>query len=73
MPATPHKPISDFDGDGVVFRFLANVSGHRPELVIEFDSGSHSTTITLGPAVLGNFAGEVEKARKALLALWVAR
>jgi hypothetical protein len=66
-------PISDFDGDGTVYRFFASVSGPHPELVIEADSGQHVTRLTLGSADLGNFAHYTEEARKELLRLWVAR
>ena len=65
--------ISDFDGDGTVYRFFASVAGSQPELVIEADSGQHVTRLTLGSADLGNFAHHAEQARKKLLRLWVAR
>lgn len=65
--------ISDFDGDGTVYRFGASLGGMGPELVIQADSGQHVTTILLSPADLGEFAAHTEAARKVLLKLWMER
>lgn len=66
------EPISEFDGDGTIYRFGAHLTGPQPELVIEAHSGQHITQIVLGPADLGEFANATEDARKALLRMWMA-
>ena len=65
--------LSDFDGDGIVYRFEADIGGSQPYLIIRADAGNMEAVITLGPADLGNFAGAIESARKELLKLWVHR
>lgn len=67
------KAISDFDGDGVVYRFFGEVSGVNPQLVIVADCDTLQCHITLNPEDLGQFAFHVEQARKELLTLWMQR
>lgn len=66
------QDISDFDGDGIVYRFRADFrNGHQPELVIEADAGNSKAIFILPPADLGEFEAALVSARKDLLRRWM--
>lgn len=65
------QDISDFDGDGTVFRFQADFRGGSPELVIEADGGTTVARLILSPRDLGEFEAALVAARKDLLRRWM--
>lgn len=65
--------ISDFDGDGIVCRFKADVSGPNPLVIIEVDCDTLKAVIALSPPDLGEFAAAVADAQKKILGLWMKR